>query len=365
MNQASISLALRLLTQRSVRIVSKPLPSCLCALALLIASATATSSQQQKAEPLKLAQTISMPNVKGRIDHMDADVGGERLFVSGLENGSVEIIDLKAGKWKGSIPGFKEPQGVAYDPTLNKLFVASGEEGLVKVFRGDTLELLDSIQVGRDPDRIAFDPRTQLLYVGCGGKVLGKGYGEIVVIDAKIDKHVGDIQIADHPGEILMDQSGGTLYVFVSIASRIQVIKAKNRQILATWPVSSQRPADAAFDEATHRLLMATRIPPRMIAMDSNSGKEVANLPTVEGMDGVYFDASLKRLYISGGRGFDAGYVFVYHQDDPDHYKETARIPTRPGAGTSFWSPELNRYYVAAPAHDREMAAILVFEPQP
>jgi DNA-binding beta-propeller fold protein YncE len=162
----------------------------------------------------------------------------------------------------------------------------------------------------------------------------------------------------------LIDRSGGTLYVFVSIASRIQVINAKNRQILSTWLVSSQRPADAAFDEATHRLLMATRIPARMIAMDSNTGKEVASLPTVEGMDGVYFDASQKRLYVSGGRGFDAGYVYVYQQNDPDHYRQIAKIPTRPGAGTSFWSPELNRYYVAAPAHDKETAAILVFEPQ-
>lgn len=344
--------------------MTKPLPSCLFASALLIASAVAANSQQQKPQPLKLVQTIPMPNVKGRIDHMDVDVHGKRLFVSGLENGTLEIIDLGAGKWKDSIPGFKEPQGVAYDPTLNKLFVASGEEGKVKVFRGGTLDLLDSIQVDRDPDRVAFDPRTQLLYVGCGGKVDGKGYGEVAIIDAKNDKHIGDVQIADHPGEILMDESGGTIYVFVSIASEIQVINAKSRQILSTWEVSSQRPADAAFDEATHRLLMATRIPARMIVVNSDTGKEVANLPTVEGMDGVYFNASRKRLYVSGGRGFDAGYVFVYQQDNADHYREIARVPTRPGAGTSFWSPELNRFFVAAPAHDQEEAVILVFEPQ-
>jgi len=37
-----------------------------------------------------------------------------------------------------------------------------------------------------------------------------------------------------------------------------------------------------------------------MIVMDSQTGKEIANLPTVEGMDGVYFDPRLKRIYISG-----------------------------------------------------------------
>jgi DNA-binding beta-propeller fold protein YncE len=344
--------------------MSKTLQPRTFVLVFLFASAMTAGSQEQGREPLMLVQTIQMPNVKGRIDHMDVDVKGKRLFVSGLENGSLEIVDLRAGKWKSSIPGFKEPQGVVYDASLNKLFVASGEEGLVKVFRGDTLDPLDSIEIGQDPDRVAFDTSAQLLYVGCGGKVDGKVYGAVGIIDTKNDKRLPDIQISDHPGEILLDKSGGKLYVFVSIVSRIQVIDAKKRQILSTWEVSSQRPADAAFDEANHRLLMATRIPARMIAMDSNTGKEVADLPTAEGMDGVYFNASQKRLYVSGGRGFDAGYVFVYQQDDADHYREIARVPTRPGAGTSFWSPELNRFYVAAPANGKDEAAILVFMPQ-
>jgi hypothetical protein len=99
--------------------------------------------------------------------------------------------------------------------------------------------------------------------------------------------------------------------------------------------------------------------------MDSQTGKEVADLPTVEGMDGVYFNAALKRVYVSGGRDNDVGYVFVYQQKDADHYETIGKIPTRSGAGTSFWSPELNRYYVAAPANEKEEAAILVFEPLP
>ena len=45
--------------------------------------------------------------------------------------------------------------------------------------------------------------------------------------------------------------------------------------------------------------------------------------------------------------------------------KPSGKYSTKSGAGTSFWSPELNRYYVAAPAHDNQEAAILVFEPQP
>src|SRR5947209_3134596 len=87
--------------------------------ALVLAAATMNA---QNKEALKLVQTIPLPDVKGRIDHMDVDVKGKRLFVSGLENGSVEVVDLNAGKWTRSVPGFQKPQGIAYVAAVNKVF---------------------------------------------------------------------------------------------------------------------------------------------------------------------------------------------------------------------------------------------------
>jgi DNA-binding beta-propeller fold protein YncE len=333
-------------------------------LSLTVIALLSASVYAQEHAPLRLVQTIPMPNVKGRIDHMDEDVKGKRLFVAGLENGSVEVVDLQAGKWLKSIPGFKKTQGIAYVASLNKLFVASGDDGMVRVFRGDTLDLLDSIKLDLGPNRVAFDPHTQLLYVGYGGKDAGKDYGEIGIIDAKTDKHVGDVKVEAHPSELLLDQSGKSLYVFVSVASVVQVVDTNKREVVSTWPTSSKRNGDGALDEKNHRLLIGTRTPPEMIAMDSQTGKQVANLPTAESMDGVYFDAVRRRVYVSGGRDNDIGYVFAYQQKDADHYETIGKIPTKSGAGTSFWSPELNRYYVAAPAHDNDEAAILVFEPE-
>src|SRR5437588_3325771 len=276
------------------------------------------SSAQDK-EYLHLVQTIPMPNVKGRIDHMDVDVKGKRLFVAGLENGSLEVVDLQTGKWLKSIPGLKKTQGIAYVPSLNKVFVASGDDGMLRVFRGDTLELLDSIKLDLGPNRVTYDPHTKLIYVGYGGKDAGKDYGEVGIIDPETDKHVGDVKVEAHPAELLLDESGNILFVFVSTASKVQVVDTKKREVVSTWSVSSQRNGDGAFDEKTHRLFIGTRTPPQMIVMDSQTGKEIASLPTVEGMDGVYFDTARKRVYVSGGRDFDVGYIFAYPQKDADH----------------------------------------------
>jgi DNA-binding beta-propeller fold protein YncE len=330
----------------------------------LVASNGIAFSQQSGKQPLQLVQTIPLPNVKGRLDHMDVDVKGKRLFVAGLENGTFEVVDLQAGKWVRSIPGFKKAQGALFVPELNKLFLASGDDGMLRVFSGDTLELLDSIHLEPGPNRVVYDPKSKLVYVGYGGKDAGKDYGEVGIIDPRQDKHVGDIKVVAHPSEILLNKSGTTLFVFSSIANRLHVIDTGKRQVTSTWAVSSEHPGDAAFDESSSRLFIGTHTPPEMIAMDSKSGKEVAHLPMPEGMDGVYFDAARKRVYVSGGRDLPVGFAFVYQQKDADHYETIGKIPTRGGAGTSFWSPELNRYYVAAPANDKDEAAILVYAPQ-
>lgn len=329
----------------------------------LLVCAMVAGSQEAVKQPLHLVQTISIPNVKGRLDHMDVDAHGKRLFVAGLENGTFEVVDLQSGKWMRSIPGFKKPQGALYVPNLNKLFLASGDDGMVRVFRGDTLQLLDSIELEPGPNRIVYEPNSKLVYVGYGGKDAGKDYGEVGIIDAKNDKHIGDIKVTAHPSELLLNKSGTTLFVFISIANQLQVVDTGKRKVLSTWPVSSQRPGDAAFDESDSCLFIGTRAPAEMIVMDSKSGKEIAHLPTAEGQDGVYFDEPRKRVYVSGGRELPSGLVYVYQQKSADQYETIGTIATRGGAGTSFWSPELNRYYVAAPANDKEGAAILVYAP--
>src|SRR5262245_1442511 len=59
----------------------------------------------------RLIQTILLPGVKGRIDHLAVDISGQRLFIAALGNDTVEIVDLKQGKVSGSIGGVKKPQG--------------------------------------------------------------------------------------------------------------------------------------------------------------------------------------------------------------------------------------------------------------
>ena len=91
---------------------------------------------------LSLVQTIRLPNVTGRIDHLGVDKNGERLFVAELGNNSVDIIDLRGGKRISSVTtALNEPQGIAFVPELNRLFVANRADGSVNIFDGKTFTL--------------------------------------------------------------------------------------------------------------------------------------------------------------------------------------------------------------------------------
>src|SRR2546430_14952525 len=75
----------------------------------------------QSAEPLRLTQTIPLPEVSGRLDHLAIDLKVHRLFVGALENNTGEGIDLKASKWVRKAAGCIKPTGTFYAPVHRKL----------------------------------------------------------------------------------------------------------------------------------------------------------------------------------------------------------------------------------------------------
>ena len=318
----------------------------------------------QEGTQLRLVETIPMPGVQGRLDHSAADVKGKRLFVAALgdNQNTVEVIDLKSSKRVASIPGQSKPQGVFYSADFKKLFVANGTDGTCKIFDANTLKLIDSLTVGGDADHVGYDPATKYLYVGGGDAKAGV----LSVFDTRTNKHVEDIKTDARPGGIKFDKASGRIFVTLAGATNLGVVDKEKRQQVATWPVSGvQGNVALAFDEKGHRLFAGSRTPPMISVFDIASGKQISQVEGIAGIDDLWYDARHKRLYASGGRGVDVGYVYVYRAKSADEYELAGKISTAAGAGTSLWVPEMNRLYVAAPADDKQDARVMVFEAQP
>ena len=167
------------------------------------------------AEPLRLVETIPLPGVEGRIDHLAADPDGQRLFVAALGNNTLEVVDLAAHKVVHSIGGLHEPQGVAFLKDHSLLAVANGEDGACRFFDSKSFQLIDTINFQADADNVRYDPTNQRLYVGFGNGAMG-------VIDANGRKRLADIKLSAHPESFQLERKGMRIFVNIPTAGRLR-----------------------------------------------------------------------------------------------------------------------------------------------
>src|SRR6266576_3211993 len=142
--------------------------------------------------PLALVATIPMPDVKGRIDHLDVDAKGHRLLIAAPGNNTVEVIDVGANRHAKSIPGIREPQDLAYVPESNRLYVANGSAGRVDVLDGGSLAPLQRIAKLDDADNVRYDSAQRTV-------VIGYGQGALRIIHSDGAESAGDIPLSGHP----------------------------------------------------------------------------------------------------------------------------------------------------------------------
>lgn len=304
----------------------------------------------QAREPLEFVQSIALPDVRGRIDHLDIDVAGARLFVAALGNNSVEVIDLRAGRRSSRLEHLRVPQGVAYVPEAKRLFVASGGSGRVDVFAGNTLSPVGRVDALDDADNVRYEPASGRIYVGYGSA--------LAVLEASTMQLVSRIKLAGHPESFQLESTGTRIFVNVPDERQIAVVDRKQGNVAATWELDEMRANfPMALDEAHHRLFVATRRPAALLVFDSESGKRVASVPIGGDADDLFFDSDRKQIYAICGEGV----ITVVQQQDADRYVAVDQVRTGPGARTGLFVPGQRTLYVAVPVQQSVSAEIRVY----
>jgi DNA-binding beta-propeller fold protein YncE len=323
-------------------------------LASLLLCSAALCACAQEPTTLKLTKTIPLPGVQGRFDHFAIDTKRQRLFVAALGHNTLEVVDIAAGKHLKSIAGLHKPTGVLYLAEPNQIAIANGEDGTFKLFDGASYALAKALGSLDDADNVRFDPEVKLVYVGYGE-------GALAVIDAATMKQTGSIKLAAHPESFQLEQQSRHIFVNVPDVKQIAVVDRDKKSVTSTWPMTEFKANfPMALDEVNHRLFIGCRQPARLVVFDTTTGSPVTNLPISGDTDDLFYDAKLKRIYISCGEGL----VDVIEQRDADRYQLRERITTRAGARTSFFSADLNEFYLAVPSREKQESEIRVYQPQ-
>ncbi len=286
----------------------------------------AGSSDAGKLAPVYLRTRIALPGVYGRMDHYGLDTKRGVLIVSALGNNTVELIS----NWKRihTITGLEHPQGSLYIPGIDKIVVSS-QSGKVRFYDAESYKLLKTLDFGddADTDNLRYDPAAKRVYVGYGEDETGA----IGVIDPATMEHLQDFKLGSHAESFQLEKNGSRIFVNLPDQESFGAIDRKTGAV-TKWEIPGiAKSHTLALDEEGHRLFTAELAPPGgLTVVDTDSGRVVAHLPCILGVDDLWFDASRKRIYAPG-----AGFIDVFEQVDPDHYTPIAHVLVGAGAGST------------------------------
>ena len=328
---------------------------------------------------LRLVETIPLPG-DGYMDHLAADVKGQRLFISGEAAKSLLSVDLRNGKLIHETKGLADmPKKSFYLPDSDEIWLELTNSSVIAI-SGSTYEITKTVKLSgfgdpnRGADNGAYDPATHLIYAcvevfedfgGSGDH--GSNNASVDIVDTKTAKLVGSIKLpGGDPAGIAIEPSGKRLYVtmgdIVDGESHVAVVDLEKRAVVAQWPITDGPvPHTAGIDAVHHRLFVGSRLKPhtgnvggghqhepgRLTVINTETGKVVQGLDSVGGADDLQYDDATGRIYFVG----TTGTVAVFKEIDPDQFKLLGKVPTGAIAKTGLWVPDLKRFYSAVPRH--------------
>jgi DNA-binding beta-propeller fold protein YncE len=306
--------------------------------------------------PLVLKQTILLPQVAGGFNHHSADGKLRRVFLCATTAKTVEVLDLATGKIIRSLPGGK-PSATCFAADLNVLCVSRGSS--IQLYDAGSFEELAVLAMPSNIDEMRYDPRARQLVAGC----MSASTEGIATIDLPGRKLLGCARTAQPQG-FCLEEDGDRVFVCTPRTDQISVVDRRKSVAVDAWRLSDAAGnCPVAYDDATHRLLVGCRRPAELLVLNADNGKSVAIVPTGEGTDDLSFDSVNKRVYVACADGV----ISVIQQDDADHYRKIADVPSAPGARNCVFIPESGEFCVTAPQSkdQRQPAEVLIYQVQP
>jgi DNA-binding beta-propeller fold protein YncE len=302
--------------------------------------------------PLELVQTIGLKGPDGKLDHFALDTKRDRLLVANQVNNSLDVVDLKAGKLLTQVVGQKSISGIAYVADLDRVFVGNSAGGVCNAFDGGRYDLLKSLPFP-SADNVRFDARSGLVVLG---------HKALAIIDPKTMTVKTDIALPGSPRAFRSEPDRPRLYANTS-SGVVSVVDTDRLEVVARYPIKLAGGNYAlALDPANRRVFVGCRKEPKLVVVDSDTGREITSLDIPGDVDDIAYDAKRRRIYASCGEG----YLIVVQQTDADHYAPLATMATAKLARTSLFDPDSGRLFLGVPRQEGKAGPeIRVYQARP
>ena len=271
---------------------------------------------------------------EGGWDYLFADADAHRLYVS--HSTKVVVVDTESAKVVGEIANLKGAHGTAIAEKFGRGFISDGRDNSVVIFDLKTLKTLDTVKVGKNPDCILYDAATKRVFA------FNRGDSSVSAIDAKSGKVVGTMDLGGKP-EFAQADGEGMIFVNLDNKSEVVAFDAKKLVVINRWAIApGEDNSGLAIDTKNHRLFIVCDNK-KMVVMNYDTGKIVADLPIGEGTDAAGFDPNTNLAFSSNGEGN----LTIVREDSKDKYSVIETVATQRGARTMTVDPKMHKIYLA------------------
>src|SRR5262249_38796621 len=132
----------------------------------------------------------------------------------------------------------------------------------------------------------------------------------------------------------------GMAYINLEDKDQVAVVDTKTMKVVNKWPTKpGGSPVGMSMDTAKRRLFIGCRKPQKLIVMDANDGKVLADLPIGAGVDATKFDGDAFASCADGT-------LSVARETSPGKFEVVQTVTTPRGARTMGLDPATHTLYL-------------------
>jgi YVTN family beta-propeller protein len=287
---------------------------------------------------------VAILDLPGRPGFDSIAFANGRVVIAHAGAGTVDIFDPARRRLVAQIGNLDHPRGLAVDEHGHTLFIADAGNRTISTVSTNTWKVENQFQLSSSPDALLFAPAANTLYV------TNWHDGSVSAVNP-VTGQTRTVAVGGRPADLLFDPSGHRLYITVQDRNHILITDSALNQ-RGKFPIAGSLPTGLALDAANRKLFVAIRY--AVVALDLDSGSELARIPMPAGTDELWYDDASQSLYAAA----NGGVISMIRRDGTRYFVEQELVTEVRGHTLAF-DAERKFIYVPGGRDGRSKLVIL------
>ncbi|MDA5193992.1 YncE family protein [Govanella unica] len=288
----------------------------------------------------RVERTVMLPSSNTGWDYIKFQPGTNRLFMARADDG-LTLYDVDSQSAVATIENSKDANGPLLLPDYNRGYIAMTDGSLLSIDL-QTLKPIARVKLDANGglNSAVYDPATKRVHAITSTRAKEATW---YTLDAKTGQQIGKTVFPFRKMDDPAHDGKGRLFAPARYDQIILTLDSKTLAEKARWTVGCNV-SKVRYQAATNRILAACGgDKAAFLALDADSGRELARIPIGKGIDGFSIDEQRHRIVTSNGSD---GTLTVIQQNSADDYQLLGTVATRVGARMSAMDERSGKLYL-------------------